>query len=144
MILQFIISLIATLAFAYLFAAPKSELLYCGLTGAIGWLVYLFCIDMGAGIAFANILASFALTVASRVFAVIRRNPSTVYLRPGIFPLVPGAGIYYTAYYFITSDHAQASTYGSQTLIVAGSIVIGILMGSSLSQNWFNKLQRKN
>lgn len=144
MILQFIISLVATLAFAYLFAAPKAELLYCGLTGAIGWLVYLIALDMGSGSAFANILASFALTVASRIFAVIRKNPSTVYLRPGIFPLVPGAGIYYTAYYFITNDHAQASAYGSQTLIVAGSIVIGILAGSSLPQNWFNKLQRKN
>lgn len=144
MIIQFIVSLVATLAFAYLFAAPKDDLLYCGLTGAIGWLVYLFAIDMGSGSAFANALASLALTVAARIFSAVRKKPSTVYLRPGIFPLVPGAGIYYTAYYFIGNDRAQFAAYGSETLIVAGSIVIGILMGTALPQSWFNKLQRKN
>ena len=42
MFIQFIVSMIATLSFAVLFCAPKSELLFCGLTGAIGWIVYLF------------------------------------------------------------------------------------------------------
>lgn len=144
MIIQFIVSLVATLAFAYLFAAPKADLLYCGLTGAIGWIVYLIAIDLGAGSAFANVLASLALTVTARFFSAIRKNPATVYLRPGIFPLVPGAGIYYTAYYFIANDTAQVAAYGSETLIVAGSIVMGILMGTALPQSWFNKLQRKN
>lgn len=144
MILQFIVSLFATFAFAYLFAAPKKELIYCGLTGAIGWIVYLISIECGCGMALANILASFVLTTFSRIFAVIRKNPSTVYLRPGIFPLVPGAGIYYTSYYFIMNDTAKCVEYGTDTLIVAGSIVLGILFGSALPQNWFNKLQRKN
>lgn len=142
MILQFIISLIATLAFAYLFAAPEAELIYCGLTGAVGWLVYLISSDMGAGTALANVLASFVLTVIARIFSAIRKNPATVYLRPGIFPLVPGAGIYYTAYYFFSNDSVQVNAYGSKTLVVAGSIVMGILMGSALPQIWFNKLQR--
>ena len=144
MILQFIISLFATIAFAYLFAAPKKELLHCGLTGAIGWIVYKIAIENHFSIALANVLASFILTTFSRIFAVTRRNPSTVYLRPGIFPLVPGAGIYYTSYYFITHDTPKCVEYGTETLIVAGSIVLGILLGSALPQNWFNKLQRKN
>ena len=37
MIIQFIVSLFATLSFAELFGAPKKELFFCGLTGAIGW-----------------------------------------------------------------------------------------------------------
>lgn len=143
MIIQFIVSLIATLAFAYLFAAPKSELIYCGLTGAIGWIVYLLSVELDCDIAFANILASTALTITARIFSTIRRNPATVYLRPGIFPLVPGAGIYYTSYYFISSDSAKCVAYGSETVIVAGSIVLGILLGTAIPQSLFNKLQRK-
>ena len=38
--LHFIIAMIATLAFAVLFQAPKSEWGLCGLTGGVGWFVY--------------------------------------------------------------------------------------------------------
>lgn len=144
MLLQFIISFVAIYAFSYLMTVPKAELFFCGLTGSIGWIIYLITFEQGAGTAFSNVLATFSLTVVARIFSAIRRNPATVYLRPGIFPLVPGAGIYYTAYYLITKDASQTVTYGTQTLIVAGSIVIGILVGSALPQVWFNKLQRKH
>lgn len=143
MITQFLVSLIATLAFAYLFAAPKSDLVYCGITGAVGWIIYVLCTDFGTGIGFANIMASFALTLTARIFSAVRKRPATVYLRPGIFPLVPGAGIYYTSYYLIANDIAKAGGYGLQTLIVAGSITLGILFGSALPQTWFNALSRK-
>lgn len=38
--LHFIIAMIATLAFAVLFQAPKSEWGLCGVTGGVGWFVY--------------------------------------------------------------------------------------------------------
>ncbi len=40
MIVQIIVCLVATLSFALLFGAPRSELIFCGLAGAIGWVVY--------------------------------------------------------------------------------------------------------
>ena len=94
MFIQFIVSMIATLSFAVLFCAPKSELLFCGLTGAIGWIVYLICLQFDTGTVIANMIATLALTVFSRVVAALRKNPVTIYLIAGIFPLVPGAGIY--------------------------------------------------
>ena len=106
MFIQFIVSMIATLSFAVLFCAPKSELLFCGLTGAIGWIVYLICLQFDTGTVIANMIATLALTVFSRVVAALRKNPVTVYLIAGIFPLVPGAGIYYTCLlYFLLFYH---------------------------------------
>lgn len=140
MILQFIICMAATLSFAVLFTAPKNELLFCGLTGAVGWIAYLISQEYGAGSALANLIATFALTILSRLIAALRRRPATVYLISGIFPLVPGAGIYYTSYYFIMHASEQFSSYGTQTVITAGSIVLGILFGFSLPQTWFNSL----
>ena len=135
MFIQFIVSMIATLSFAVLFCAPKSELLFCGLTGAIGWIVYLICLQFDT--------ATLALTVFSRVVAALRKNPVTVYLIAGIFPLVPGAGIYYTSYYFIMNDMSEFSRYGMETIKVAGAIVLGIIFGFSLPQAWFNALQHR-
>ena len=135
--------MIATLSFAVLFCAPKSELLFCGLTGAIGWIVYLICLQFDTGTVIANMIATLALTVFSRVVAALRKNPVTVYLIAGIFPLVPGAGIYYTSYYFIMNDMSEFSRYGMETIKVAGAIVLGIIFGFSLPQAWFNALQHR-
>lgn len=138
MILQFLVCTIATLSFAVLFGAAKSELIFCGLTGSIGWIVYLICLDFHTGTAVANLIATFALTVIARTIASKRKNPVTVYLISGIFPLVPGAGIYYTSYHFIMNEMAQCSAKGMETVKVAGAIVLGIIFGFALPQSWFN------
>lgn len=142
MILQFIVCTVATLSFAVLFAAPKTELIFCGLTGALGWIVYLICLDFNTGTAIANLIATFALTVISRSIASARKNPVTVYLIAGIFPLVPGAGIYYTSYYFIMNQMSECSSHGMETVKVAGAIVLGIIFGFALPQSWFNALRK--
>ena len=142
-VVQFVVSLMATLSFAVLFSAPKKELFFCGLTGAAGWIVYLIFLDHNASIPIANLIATFALTLISRVIASVRKNPVTLYLITGIFPIVPGAGIYYTSYYFIMNDMEQFSNYGMQTIKVAGAIVLGTVFGFALPQAWFNALGKR-
>lgn len=140
MILQFILCTFATLSFAVLFGAPKKELAFCGLTGATGWLVYLICLELNSSTTIANLIATIALTVISRTIAAMRKNPVTVYLISGIFPLVPGAGIYYTSYYFIMNESSECLSAGANTIKVAGAIVLGIIFGFALPQSWFNAL----
>ena len=87
----------------------KKQLFFCGLTGALGWIVYLICLQYHTDNAIANLIATFALTLVARILSAVRRTPVTVFLLTGIFPLVPGAGIYYTSYYFIMGDMSQFS-----------------------------------
>lgn len=142
MLLQFVISTLASLSFALLFQAPKSQLLFCGLTGGIGWVVYQLCLASGASAAVGNMIATLALTLIARCIASLRRTPVTVYLIAGIFPLVPGAGIYYTSYHFIMNEMSQFSQAASDTLKTAGAIALGIAFGFALPQSWFNALKR--
>lgn len=142
MIIQFIICLVATLSFAVLFSAPKKQLFFCGLTGAIGWIVYLICIENGIGTAVSNLIAAFALTVIARTLSALRKNPVTVYLVSGIFPLVPGAGIYYTSYYFIMNEMSEFTHAGTNTIKIAGSIALGIILGLAIPQQLFSTLQK--
>ena len=46
----------------------------------------------------------------------------------GIFPLVPGAGIYYSAYYFIQGDNALALANGISTFKIAVALAVGIAL----------------
>ena len=137
-IIEFIVSMVATIAFAIVFSAPKSELVYCGISGAIGWIFYSMINNMLAAPTFGNVIGAFALTFFSRALASKRKNPVTVYLISGIFPLVPGAGIYYTSYFLIMNDMNAFSQSGLSTIKTAAAIVMGIILGMAFPQSLFN------
>ena len=138
-LLEFIVAMIATLAFAIVFSAPKTELVYCGISGAIGWILYSIVNTLLGAPTLGNVIGSFVLTMFARSLAARRKNPVTIYLITGIFPLVPGAGIYYTSYYLIMNDMASFGAYGLSTIKTAGAIVMGIIFGMAFPQTWFNK-----
>lgn len=139
-VIEFFVAIFATLGFAILFNAPRRELALCGFTGAVGWIVYFVMMHKNINFLASTVIATLVLTIFSRIFAVRRRNPVTVYLLTGIFPLVPGAGIYYTAYYFYSGNRDLFLTKGTETLETAIAIVFGIIFGTAIPQAVFNKL----
>ncbi len=139
--IQFLVAMIATMSFSILFNAPKKEVIFCGFSGALGWIVYYILVrNYKVSIIVSALVATATLTIFSRAFAVIRMHPATIYLLPGIFPLVPGAGIYYTAYYLITKQHALFAQKGLETFEVAVAIVFGIIFGFAIPQTLLAKL----
>lgn len=140
MIGQIIASMLGTLAFVILFQAPKKEYIFCALNGALGWGAYLLFTEMGASITIASLGATLILTLAARTLSAVRRCPVTVFLVTGIFTLVPGAGIYYTAYHLLMNDLAQFTAKGIETFKVAGAIALGIVFGFAIPQSLFHKL----
>lgn len=140
MISQLIAAMLGTLAFVILFQAPKKECIFCALNGAFGWLAYLIFTEFGAGVTIASLGATLILTLAARVLSAVRRCPVTIFLVTGIFTLVPGAGIYYTAYYLLMNDLAQFTAKGIETFKVAGAIALGIVFGFAIPQSLFGRL----
>ena len=59
------------------------------------------------------------------MFSFARKAPVTVFLICGIFPLVPGAGIYYTGYHFFMGQDALALDKGLETIKIAIAIALG-------------------
>lgn len=141
-IIQFIASAIGTAGFAAVFNTPKKEYLFCAINGGVIWVTYLLMKDNGAGITMASMGSTFVITIMARAFSSIRKNPVTVFLIPAIFPLVPGAGIYYTAYYIIMNDVAMAGVKGMETFEFVGGIVLGIVFGFFMPQGIFTKLAK--
>ena len=128
LVAQFFIAGAGTLSFAVLFASPRHTLPYCGLVGAMGWFIYELAVLFGLESFAASLLAVIPLTLLTRVLAILFKAPVTVFLLTGIFPLVPGAGIYYTAYYFIQSNNALALSNGISTFKIAVVLATGIAL----------------
>ena len=142
--LQVIASGFGIWCFAVTFNAPRRECIFCAINGAVSWLMYLVFGKVGAGVTLASIGASFSITILARVFSAIRKHPVTVYLITAIFPLVPGAAIYSTAYYLIMNDFATAGLKGLAAFEIAGGITLGIVFGFGIPQSVFNGLGRLN
>ncbi len=134
---QFLLAGTATTCFALMLGVPKREYLACGLVGGLGWVVYTILVDGGQGVALATLIASIPLTALARAFSIWHKAPVTIFLISGIFPLVPGAGIYYTAYYFIMSD-PRLNAKGLETLQVALALALGmtIVLGMPLPRRF--------
>lgn len=124
MVIQLISVFIGVVGFALVLEVQKKYLVYCGIAGAIGWAAYLLAqqfLPMGS-----VFLSSFCIALLSQVFARKLRCPVTVFLIPGIYPSVPGAGIYRTVYYIIVGENSLAGHYLLETLSTAGMIALGI------------------
>lgn len=132
LVAQLFLAGVGTLSFAILFACPRRNLPYCALVGAVGWFVYELLTMFGLDSAAASLLAVIPLTLLTRIFAIVLKTPVTIFLLSGIFPLVPGAGIYYTAYYFIQGNNALALSNGISTFKIAVALAIGITLVLSL------------
>ena len=132
LMVQFILAGVGTLGFAVLFACPRKSLPFCALVGAVGWVIYELLIMLGLDSAVAALLAVMPLTLLARLFAISRKTPVTVFLLSGIFALVPGAGIYYTASYFIQNNNALALSTGINTFKIAVALAVGISLVLSI------------
>jgi len=129
---------IGTIGFSILFGAPRKSYLACGLTGLIGWIFYLgTLLWLGSTPAVAAFVGAFFVDISSHLLAKIQKCPSTVYLICGIIPLVPGGGIFWTAYYMVTNQMHNASMSGFVAIKITIAIAIAIISSKSI----FNKLQ---
>ena len=135
---------VGTAAFAVLFGVPDREYVPSGVIGALGWLVYLLLFRYASFTpAVSTLIAAFAVCVTARITAILRRCPGTVYLLCGIFPLVPGAGIFWFSYYLISSQFIESQTTGFSAVKIAIAIVLGIILAMELPQRLFTPFRKK-
>ena len=140
-VIQLVAAFVGTVGFSALFGAPRRYYLYCGLAGMAGWAVYLL-VAMGHSVVGAAFFAALAVAAISHIMAKICRCPVTVFLICGIIPLVPGGGIFWTAYYIVTEQLRMAAATGFVALKVTIAIAGGIILASGIINKLF--IRKKN
>lgn len=132
-------AVVGTVSFSVLFGVPREYYPYCGFIGGAGWLVY--CLAElflpGSGPCF---VATAVVILLSRTAAVVKRCPVTIFLIAGIFPLVPGAGVYWTVYHIVMEELFLAVSTGYSAMKEAIAIVMGIVFVFELPQKLFVRM----
>lgn len=122
---------IACLGFSLLFNIHGKGIVICSLGGALGWLVYLLAEPVFHNDIAQALVAALALSAFSEGMARLRKCPVTAYVLVSAFPLVPGAGIYYTMEHAVNGETELFLETLMHTLGLAGALAVGVLLVAS-------------
>jgi uncharacterized membrane protein YjjB (DUF3815 family) len=128
MIIQTIAAVIAVYGCGYVLEIPKKLLLETSIIGGVGWMVYAILIRYENTTVEASFGAAMVIALLAHLAARIRKAPVTVFLIGGILPLVPGTGMYRTAYSVIRETPEKVYQNLQETLLIAGSIAVAIFI----------------
>lgn len=134
-LLEFVTSLIAIMGFAYSFSAPKTAVIFSGISGGIGWVIYYILYKKTKSLYFCTTISAFVIGILGEIFARKFRMPSSCFTIPGILALAPGTSIYYMITYIINNERALAMEKLFDVVIISGSISFGILLASVWSRS---------
>lgn len=142
MVWAFLFAFCSTVGFSILFHVPKKHIFSAGLVGALGWLTYTYFTITGSGNITACFVGSFVVALISELFSRIFKDAATIFIIPGILPLVPGAGMYYTMLAILEGDVDKTAAVATETLMMAGSIAVALLVVASILK-LFALIERK-
>ena len=131
-VLAAIYSFLACVGFSIVFEIKKPTfLLVASCIGSIGWVIFVV-LEGSVSPVMQYLYATMLISVLSELAARIWKAPATVFLFPGIIPLVPGGGLYYTMTYLLNGDFAGFAQKGIETASYAGAIAAGVSVVSSI------------
>lgn len=135
-----LVSFGGSVSFALLYNVPRKYYVGCGFAGMCGWMTYLLVMavtPLSAGVG--SFFGAFVMVLISRILSICMKCPITLFVVPGLTPLVPGAGIYFTTYYLVTNQLSMAVQKGIGSAKVAFGLVVGIVVVLSIPREFFQK-----
>lgn len=141
MIVKISSALLATIFIAILFQVRKEHVFLTALGGGLGSLINEIMLVLGCSAFVSVFVASLGIALYSEIMARMRKTTVTTFLISALFPLVPGAGMYYTMLSIVNNELDAALSMGISTLSTAALMALGILFISTLSRQLFRPKQ---
>jgi len=123
----------AAALFALLFRTPGRLIVPASIAAVAGYALSLWAgakINAEwAGIFFGSLVSA----LISEWMAIRLRAPATIFLTVAVIPMVPGAGLYNTMLALVQNRYADAAAAGSNTMLDAGAIALGLSIAASVA-----------
>lgn len=121
----------AALAFAVIFAVPRSYIGAAVLSGGIGYVATAFGTRYLPGhvAAFAS---SLAICLFANGLARVTQRPAQLFQLPGMMLLVPGSFGFLSLEDFLRGDYLNGAAKGFEMLLIGGALVTGVLLANVL------------
>ena len=126
MVVNLIAALVETAGYCMLMNVPRRLLAAASVGGMIGWGAYLFLKGSISNVFYLLVLVGMITAAYSEAAAKIARAPATIFLIPGLIPLVPGGFVYYAMLALTRDDFAGMRHYALLTAQWAVGLAAGI------------------
>lgn len=137
-------SFVGCIGFFILFNIHGPGGLLCALGGFLTWMIYLLVNRFTGDDLAAYFWATLFSSVYAEVMARIRKYPAISYLVVSIFPLIPGAGVYFALNYAVKGQMEAFADQGIHTAAIAGIMAVAILLASTtvrIITTWRRKMK---
>lgn len=131
-IIQIITGAIGSLGFSLIAHIRVNHLAVATLGGMLSWILFLPGYTLTQSVFLPNLFAAAAVYTWSEIMARVRKAPVTVFLVPGILPLLPGSFLYYTMQALMAGQSELFEHYAVTTISVTLGISCGIVGASVL------------
>lgn len=142
MMIEFLMITLGVMASAIFYHVPKKSIIPVSITGLCGYFVYVTVERLTSFKYLALLVGVISLGILAGFFARRQKLPTTVYFQPAIIPLVPGGSLYRMMYNMVFENYTTAIKFGSEAIMVAGILAIGIYLTSVLSDLLKLRLRR--
>lgn len=127
----FFLSFSGSFLAAILYHAEKKLLVFCGLSGLAGWVIYFSIYKLSQKVILATFIGAVGVALFSEILARIKKTPATIFLIAGILPIVPGVGAYNTIISFVNKRIDEAFSNALEVTACAGALAFGMILVSS-------------
>lgn len=141
--MQCLACIVGCMGFTIIFNIHGRGSLLCVLGGAVTWASYTIVSHLGCSELICYFVSSVVAAIYSEIMARVRKFPTISYLVVSIFPLIPGAGIYYTTNHLVMGVMSEFASQSTHTVAIAGVIAVGILSVSTIVRLWGELKKRK-
>lgn len=127
-IIHCLFSYISTITFGIITNVPRKVLNACGITGAVGWMIFWFTKNLKAEEIFANFLGALGIGLLSIYFSRRKKMPMTIFNIPSLVPLVPGGPAYQAVRSIVLGDYLGGVHSVIKVIMTAGAIAAGFMV----------------
>lgn len=142
--IHFISAFIAVVSFSINLEIPKKYIIIVGIVGALGWITYIICDYFKLSNVLSYFISALVVAILSMILSKLLDAVSTIFLIPGILPIVPGLAMYKMVYSFINNDHKESAYQLLQAILITGGIALAIFITESIKKMKIIKKELKN
>lgn len=124
--LNYLFAFLTSAAIAVSFRGPLRAVPASGLAGLLGWTGYDLTVRLGFPATLGAFVGALVVGVAGELLARRLREPTLMFVVPGLFPLVPGIIAYQGMLHLAQQDFVGAARELTRTLFYAGALAAGL------------------
>lgn len=136
-------SVIGCIGFSVLFNIHGPGGILCALGGVVSWAIYSLVTAQTGSQMLGYLWGAIFASAYAEIMARVRKYPAISYLVVSLFPLIPGASVYYTMNYAVQGEMEQFAAQGMRTGAITGVIAVGVLLVSSVVRFFYTWKQMR-